>query len=63
MALNTLILFILLGSIVTYFVSKANSKAGAWLTVIISLVALFVIYTLKDASGMYLMYLIMEIIH
>ncbi|GAB6190035.1 proton-conducting transporter membrane subunit [Marinitoga arctica] len=51
MALNTLILFILLGGLVTYFVSRVNSKAGAWLTIIISLVSLFVIYTLKDSSG------------
>ncbi|WGS64857.1 proton-conducting transporter transmembrane domain-containing protein [Marinitoga aeolica] len=51
MALNTLILFILLGGLVTYFVSKVNNKAGAWLTVIISLVALFYVYSLKDSSG------------
>ncbi|SHE76842.1 NADH-quinone oxidoreductase subunit M [Marinitoga hydrogenitolerans DSM 16785] len=51
MALNTLILFILLGSLVTYIVSKFNKQAGAWLTIIISLVSLFAIYTLKDSSG------------
>ncbi|KLO21969.1 NADH dehydrogenase subunit M [Marinitoga sp. 1197] len=54
MALNTLILFILLGGLITYFVSKINSKTGAWLTVIISLVSLFVIYSMKDSSGVIL---------
>ncbi|NUU97210.1 proton-conducting transporter membrane subunit [Marinitoga sp. 1138] len=51
MALNTLILFILLGGLVTYAVSKFNDKAGAYLTILISVVALFVVYTLKDSAG------------
>ncbi|KLO24998.1 proton-conducting transporter transmembrane domain-containing protein [Marinitoga sp. 1155] len=51
MALNTLILFILLGAFITYAISKFNDKAGAWLTVIVSLIALFSIYMLKDSNS------------
>ncbi|BEP29441.1 proton-conducting transporter transmembrane domain-containing protein [Helicovermis profundi] len=51
MGFSTLILFMIISAIVTYAVSKQNSKAGAYLTVLFSTISLLILFLGKSNIG------------
>lgn len=51
MNLLNILYVLLLGGLLTFFITKVNKKAGAWMTVLTSLVALGMLFGIRDQIG------------
>ena len=51
MNLLSILAILIIGGIAGYFITKLNKLAGAWLTVLTSLTALFMLFGIKDQIG------------
>lgn len=51
MTLQNILLILLLGGLLTFFITQINKKLGAWLTVLTSLAALFMLFAIRDQIG------------
>lgn len=52
MDLSLMAILLLIGSFITYFVSRSNKKVGSYLTILITLFALMYVYILKNNIGL-----------
>lgn len=51
MSLDIILMTLIIGSFITYLISRSNEKVGGYFTILVTLVAMIMIYILKDNIG------------
>jgi len=51
MNLLILLMIVMMGGLTSYFVSRLNKLAGAWMTILVSMTSLLVLFMIKDQVG------------